>query len=189
MGNTNPFRRSIDQPARRCSQIIALLSPRERRSAAVKLQTPNRLLCEDGSSIVETALSAMIVLTLFFGIMQMSLALYMYHFTSEAAREGTRYAMVRGCSVISAACPVSVKGTDVQNYVRGLGFPGVLPANITVTTKWPTTGATCKPSSIPCNNPGNLVKVTVQYRLPLSIPFVPSTTLNLASTSQMAISQ
>jgi Flp pilus assembly protein TadG len=144
---------------------------------------------EDGSSIVETALSAMAVLALFLGVMEMSLALYTYHFISEAAREGTRYAMVRGssCTSFASACPA--QASDVQNYVRGLGFPGIVPANMTVTTAWPTTGASCTPSSLPCNNPGNFVQVTVQYQFPLSIPFVPSSTLPLTSTSQMAISQ
>jgi Flp pilus assembly protein TadG len=138
---------------------------------------------------VETALSATAVLTLFLGVMELCLALYSYHFVSEAAREGTRYAMVRGssCSGSASACPA--QASDVQSYVRGLEFPGIVPANITVTTTWPTTGSNCTPSSLPCNNPGNLVQVKVQYRFPLSIPFVPASVLSLASTSQMTISQ
>lgn len=144
---------------------------------------------EDGQSTLETALSAIAVLTLFLGVMEMCLALYTYHFVSEAAREGTRYAMVRGssCFGFTSACPA--QASDVQTHVRGLGFPGIVSANVTVTTTWPTTGSSCTPSSLPCNNPGNFVQVTVQYSFPLSIPFVPSITLPLASTSKMAISQ
>lgn len=144
---------------------------------------------EEGQSTLETALSAIAVLTLFLGVMEMCLALYTYHFVSEAAREGTRYAMVRGssCSGFASACPA--QASDVQTYVRGLGFPGIVPANVTVTTTWPTTGSSCTPSSLPCNNPGNFVQVTVQYRFPLSIPFVSASTLPLTSTSKMAISQ
>jgi Flp pilus assembly protein TadG len=149
----------------------------------------NRINTEDGQSTLETALSAIAVLTLFLGVMQMCLALYTYHFVSEAAREGTRYAMVRGssCFGFSSACPA--QASDVQTYVRGIGFPGIVPANVTVTTTWPTTGSSCTPSSLPCNNPGNFVQVTVQYKYPLSIPFVPSSSLPLSSTSKMAISQ
>ncbi len=144
---------------------------------------------EEGQSVVETALSSMVILTLFLGVMEVCMALYGYHFISEAAREGTRYAMVRGssCSGSASACPA--QASDVQTYVRGLDYPGISAANITVTTTWPTTGASCTPSSLPCNNPGNLVQVKVQYRFPLSIPFVPSSILTMASTSKMAISQ
>jgi Flp pilus assembly protein TadG len=149
----------------------------------------HRINREDGQSTLETALSAIAVLTLFLGVMEMCQALYTYHFVSEAAREGTRYAMVRGssCSGFTSACPALA--ADVQTYVRGLSFPGIVPANVIVTTTWPTTGSNCTPSSLPCNNPGNLVQVIVQYRFPLSIPFVPSSALPLTSTSKMAISQ
>jgi Flp pilus assembly protein TadG len=163
---------------------------RQERGWTAKENLPrNRMHSEDGQSILETALSAMAVLALFLGVMEMCLALYTYHFVSEAAREGTRYAMVRGssCSGFTSACPA--QASDVQSYVRGLGYPGVIPADMTVTTTWPTTGSSCTPSSLPCNNPGNFVQVTVQYRFPLSIPFVPSSILPLTSTSKMAISQ
>lgn len=138
---------------------------------------------------METAFSATAVLCLFFGVMEMSLALYTYHFLSEAARQATRYAVVRGsaCTSFVTACPA--KASDVQAFVRNLDFPGIVPANVTVTATWPTTGSTCTPSSLPCNNPGNLVKIKVQYKFPVSIPFVPSSTLTLSSTSQMVISQ
>jgi Flp pilus assembly protein TadG len=150
---------------------------------------PSHWHSEEGQSLVETAFSATAVLCLFFGIMEMSLALYTYHFLSEAARQATRYALVRGlaCTSFAKACPA--QASDIQNYVRGLDFPGIVPANVTVTTTWPTTGSACRPASLPCNNPGNLVRIKVQYKFPLSIPFVPPSTLTLSSTSQMTISQ
>ena len=148
-----------------------------------------RLHGEEGQSLAETAISAVGVLTLFFGVMEMSLALYTYHFLSDAARLATRYAIVRGssCSGFASACPASA--SDVQTFVKNLDFPGIVPANVTVTTTWPTTGSPCTPSSLPCNNPGNVVKVQVQYTFPLSIPFIPSSNLTMSSTSQMVISQ
>lgn len=147
-------------------------------------------LCrDDASSVVETAVSAMILFSLVFGIIEASMALYAYHFTAEAAREGTRYAVVRGssCSGSNTACPA--QASDIQNYVSGLVFPGINPAAITVTTAWPTTGGSCTPSSNPCNNPGNIVAVTVNYRFAFATPFIPSSTLNMTSTSEMVISQ
>jgi Flp pilus assembly protein TadG len=144
---------------------------------------------EHGATLVETALSLTILLTLLMGLMNLSLLLFSFHYIAEAAREGTRYAIVRGsaCSGLSH-CPNATQ-TDISNYIKGLGFPGINPAALTVTATWPTTGASCTPSLTPCNNPGNLVKVTVLYQFPFSLPFVPSRLLNLTSTSQMVISQ
>lgn len=140
--------------------------------------------------MVEMALALVILLTMLFGIMQISLALYTYHFISEAAREGTRYAIVRGatCTSFSSACPASPD--DIQNYIEGLGFPGINPQAMTVTTAWSAypAGGTCSPSAA-CKNPGNQVQVTVNYAYALSIPFIPATTLNMSSSSEMVISQ
>jgi Flp pilus assembly protein TadG len=143
----------------------------------------------DGSSVVETAMSALVLFTVVLGIIETSIALYAYHFTSEVAREATRYAIVRGssCTYSEPGCPA--QASDIQNFVRGLTYPGLDPSAITVTTTWPTTGASCSPSSNPCNNPGNLVSVTVQYQFLWSIPLVPANTLKLTSSSEMVISQ
>ena len=158
----------------------------------------NRALCEEGSSLVETALASSIVLALIFGILQMSLALYSYDCICEAAREGSRYAMVRG----SASCTNTSKLTNcnasvdqIQTYVRSLGFPGlnsaaymhVYPIWLSASVAKPTTWADCSPAV--CNDPGNLVQVLVTYQLPLGIPFWHSTVLSLRSTSQMVIAQ
>jgi Flp pilus assembly protein TadG len=148
-----------------------------------------------GSAILETALSMMILLTFLFGVMETGLAVYSYHFISEAAREGTRFAIVRGSS-LGANCtapgpPTCIaRPVDVQNYVLNLGFPGINPANMTVTPVWSAypAGGTCTPSAF-CNNPGNLVTVTVQYNFPLTVPFVPAHTYSLTSSSAMIISQ
>lgn len=144
---------------------------------------------EQGSSLVEMALVSIVLLTLVFGVFEMCLALYTYHFVSEAARDGTRYAIVRGSSCqFPSACPAAA--SDIQSYVQNLGLPGINPAAMKVTTAWAPypAGGTCTPSAS-CNNPGNQVQVTVQYQFPLSIPFIPTSTLTMSSTSQMIISQ
>jgi hypothetical protein len=147
---------------------------------------------ERGSTLVEFALSLTILLTLVFGILAMCIALYSYHFISEAAREGTRYAIVRGSSCpnygyLLPNCPLTASD-QVETYVKGLGFPGIDPNDMTVNTTWPATGVPCIPMASPCNNPGNVVRVTVTYAFPLSIPFVSKNTLTMTSTSQMVIS-
>jgi Flp pilus assembly protein TadG len=144
------------------------------------------------------ALSSIILLTMLFGILEMSLALYSYHYISEAAREGSRYAIVRGstsCQNTPNLTNCGATAAQIQTYVMTLGFPGINSTQyMTVTTTWlnasatqPTTWSTC--TSGTCNAPGNAVKVTVYYAFPLKIPFLPATTLNMSSTSQMVISQ
>jgi Flp pilus assembly protein TadG len=153
---------------------------------------------ERGASLVETAVASSVLLAMLFGIFQLSLALYTYHYISEAAREGSRWAIVRGstsCTNTPNLDDCGATTAQINSFVKSLGYPGIDAAdNMTVTTSFlsasstqPTTWTTC--STSPCNVPGNLVKVQVQYRFPLSVPFVTVTTLNMSSTSQLAIAQ
>jgi Flp pilus assembly protein TadG len=148
---------------------------------------------EEGDTIAEFALASTILISIVFGIYETSSALYSYTYISDAAREGTRYAIVRGsaCTGFSecSSTPVGVTSAQVQAYVKSLGYPNIVSNNLTITTTWPTTGSACTPIASPCNNPGNFVKVVVAYKFPLSIPFVPSTTIHMSSTSEMVISQ
>lgn len=156
------------------------LGRRIRRSRAAR---------EQGSTVVEMALVSVILLTMLFGMMEVSLALYTYHFISEAAREATRYAIVRGSSCsFPTACPATQQ--DIQTYVQGLGYPGIDPNLMTVNAVWSAypAGGTCTPLAS-CNNPGNMVQVTVNYQYALVIPFIPTNSFNMSSTSQMVISQ
>jgi hypothetical protein len=144
---------------------------------------------EEGSSLVETAFVLSTLLAFMIGIIFVCQALSAYSYTAEAARLGTRFAIVRGsgCTSFAAACPASA--TDVQNYIRGIKFPAISPAKVTVTTTWPTTGSACTPSSSPCNNAGNTVQVKVQYANVFKIPFASALDLSVSSTSKMVISQ
>jgi Flp pilus assembly protein TadG len=160
------------------------------RTRGLRAQSSRRLgrtRNERGSYVLEMAFSLTILLALVFGVFEISEALYTYHILSDAAREGTRYAIVRGsaCSVITP-CPATA--ANIQSYLQGLGLPGINPNLMTVTTTWPSRGSACTPSTNPCNNPGNLVQVTVTYRFPLSIPFVTASTVTMSSTSEMVIS-
>src|SRR6185312_4836624 len=70
-----------------------------------------RLRDQRGGSLVESAISISIFLMVFFAVFDFSIAFYTYHYVSDAAREGTRYAIVRGsqCSSNSktAPCPAT----------------------------------------------------------------------------------
>jgi Flp pilus assembly protein TadG len=135
---------------------------------------------ELGSSIVEFAMASTILFMLIFGVMAICLALYSYNVVSEAAREATRYAIVRG-SACTKTLPCKATSGQIETYIQNLGFPGIPPTSLSVTADccWPNGD----------KNPGSPVKVTVQYTFPLAIPFVPSRALTMSSTSQMLISQ
>lgn len=152
---------------------------------------------EQGALLTEAAISSLVVLALLFGICQMSYAMYLYHYASEAAREATRYAIVRGstsCTNTPGLTNCGVTAAEIQTWVRSLGYPGVTASKVSVSTSWysasgtmPTTWSACAAGT--CNAPGNMVAVTVTYPLTFQIPFSSSFSLNLTSTSQMVISQ
>jgi Flp pilus assembly protein TadG len=156
-----------------------------------------RLRDESGLNAVEMAISCTVLFALLIGICQLSLGLYSYQFCSDAARQATRYAMVRGstsCTNTPSLAKCNASTTDISTYVKGLGYTGITSSSITVTTSWcaassstPTTWSSC--SSGTTNAPGNLVKVVVSYPLSIKIPFAPTLSLNLGSTSQMVVSQ
>jgi Flp pilus assembly protein TadG len=152
---------------------------------------------ESGAAILEMALSVGILLTFIFGIMEVCLAAYTYHFISEAAREATRYAIVRGssfttdCTAPTLATCTAQGGNntgDIATYVQNFGFPGIDPNKMTVNSTWLTSAGTACGITDICKAPGNQVQVTITYNFPLSVPFVPVNTWALTSTSQMVIS-
>ncbi len=123
-----------------------------------------RLRDESGVNAVEMALSCTVLFALLIGICQMSIGLYSYQFCSDAARQATRYAMVRGstsCTNTPSLSKCNASTTDISTYVKGLGYTGITSSSVTVTTSWcaassstPTTWSTC--SSGTTNAPGNL---------------------------------
>lgn len=146
---------------------------------------------EAGAELVEFAVVTAGLSLLLMGIMGFSQALYAYQFISHAAREGARFAIVRGsaCTTFSTACPAS--GTDVQNYVVSLSAGGIdtSSTNFTVTTSWPGSGAAADPCAVNSNNPGCPVRVVIQYNFHFNFPLLPTASMMMTSTSQMVISQ
>lgn len=156
-----------------------------------------------GSAVLEMAISSTVLFAMFFGVFEAGLASYVSHYVSEAAREGARYAIVRGslsCTYSPNLSNCGASQTTIANYVKGLSYPGLVPANMTVNVSYmtgtgivnsttgllSTTWASCAGL---CNNPGNMVNVAVSYQLPLTVPFVPQRVLTVSSTSQMVVQQ
>lgn len=142
---------------------------------------------QEGSVLVEFAVAVAFALTLLFGVIEFGQAVFTYDLVSNAARIGSRYAIVHGAACTLATCPVDV--AHIQTYVQGES-PGVTASKLTVSTTWAADpGAGC-----PVNNsnlitkyehPGCLVTVTASY--PFSLVF--SYKITMSSTSQMVISQ
>lgn len=183
------------------------------RTRSTSRKWPHQLRNERGSTLVESALSIAILLTLVVGIMEASLAVYSYHFISNAAREGVRYAIVRGgtwsqspwnggacSSYTDAGCVASQQ--NIEDYVKSLAFPGINPANLTVTPNSYTaygTSACAAPTDSSgaaelnqppsCNAQTDVIEVKVQYNFPFNVPFIPSKTLSMTSTARMVVAQ
>jgi Flp pilus assembly protein TadG len=157
---------------------------------------------ERGETLVEFAISAVITLSLLFGIMDLARALYTYHFISYAAQEGARFAEVHGSGWTSACnsqtgadypdqlgCTASP--ADIQAYVQSLTPAAVTKANVSVTPQWldkdinGNTGV-CATTN---NYAGCVVRVTVSYQFNYIVPFLPRGAQTLSSTAQAVIQQ
>ena len=154
----------------------------------------NRLNEEQGQTIIEAAFAFLLLLLVVFCIIEGGWLLYTYHYMSYAARQGSRYAMVRGAACDGSGgmpnCPLSVPDAgQVQSYVRTKTFMGIDPSQVNVTVTWgPSPSETSCPTAS-CNNPGDEVTVNVTYAFNMILPLPGLSTFNLHSISERVISQ
>jgi Flp pilus assembly protein TadG len=163
---------------------------------------------ESGSSLVEFAMSALMLMGILVGVIEFGLAMYTYHFLSSAAQQGARFAMVRGYTWsenVTTNCSTSAppnftmtydctaQGSDIQNYVQSLATGGISSSSVTVNTTssylWP--GTTPDGTTTGCsttNSQGCMVKVTVSYSFKF-LPIEKLSTLSLSATSEGVILQ
>ena len=139
---------------------------------------------ERGANLLEYALVLTLLLALLFAVIDFGRGLYAYHFVSNAAREGTRYAMVRGSTCTFPGCPAT--SSTIANYLDNVPA-GIDPNQLSVTTTWnPGGSASC--NGVP-NAPGCVVEVAVSYNFNFMLPFLPKSTVVMQSSSEMIISQ
>ena len=119
-----------------------------------------------GATLVEFALASTLFFTITFGTIEFGRMILDYNIVSNAAREGVRYAIVRGASSGRAA-----SANDVATYVASRSA-GLLQAS-NVTVSWPTNNAT-----------GSVVQVQVQYSFTPIVTLLPQTGINLTSTTR-----
>ena len=152
---------------------------------------------ECGNSVLEFSLALSVLLLCAFGIIECSMALYADHFVTNAAKEATRYAMVRGSSWSGGACAsygsfsCSASSDDVASFVDSLVPPGIDATKLTVTTTWPGTdpsGNACDTASGD-NSPTCVVAVKVSYSFNFLLPFVPMNAFTLTGRSSEVIAE
>lgn len=114
--------------------------------------------CEQGSTLIETALSYMLMMSFLLGIIECCMMVYTYSVYSDAARQAVRYATFHGvdsssCSGPSTGCG-DPSGTNVVNYATSYAQPfRAFITGMTVLVAYPD-GSSATPSR---------VSVTIQY--------------------------
>jgi Flp pilus assembly protein TadG len=143
---------------------------------------------ERGAGLAETAVVMAVVLALLFSVIDFGRAMYTYAFVAQLARQGARWAIVRGsqCTVLDHC---NASSSDVQTYVQSLNVGATTANKISVSAQWPSSGC---PAGYSAKSPGCIVIVTVTYPFSFMLPFMPGgslATITMSSTSQMVISQ
>jgi Flp pilus assembly protein TadG len=151
-----------------------------------------RLGDESGGTTAEFMMTATMFFMVIFAIMGFSMVMFSDVMTQEAAREGARYAMVRGnswktdCTAPGPANCIAQKA-DIESYVKATVTANA--DNLHVDTTWLTsTGAGCGTTDS-CKSSGNLVKVTATYSYTVVLPFLPNRKYPISSTAQTTIAQ
>jgi Flp pilus assembly protein TadG len=191
--------KSMREWKRNFAGTVALLGA---EVATARGRLRRRIANDTGGAVLEMAMSSAILFAMFFGVFEIALASYTSNYVTDMAREGARYAIVRGsasCGNTPLLSNCGASAAAITAYVKGLKYPGINPADLTVSVTYltgtsststgsmVTTWATC--TSDVCNLPGNMVNVAASYSFGLSIPFVPAKTINVSSASQMVIQQ
>ena len=177
---------------------LRLISGRMRKAAKAVAHN------DAGGSLVEMAISALILSTMLFAIFELTMGCYTYNAVSEAARESARWGMVRGtkCSTYTPNQNNCGASSDaIQNYAKTstkIDWSQCTTANPCVTATWmkgstvsgsstSTTWATCTGG---CSaDPGNLLVVSIDYPYALTFPMVKTFNIHLTSTAQVVVSQ
>lgn len=117
-----------------------------------------RVRSEEGSLVVETTLSLLVVIPMVFWMFEMCMLTYTYSVLGDAARQGVRYAIVHGtdsgnCSGPSSGCADSA-ATNVKSVVTtAAAFSFHDLTKMTVQVTYPDLAS----------NPPSRVNVTINY--------------------------
>jgi Flp pilus assembly protein TadG len=148
---------------------------------------PSRWTRNDGATQVEFAFVVIVLIMVLLGVVEMGRMILVYNAIADAAKAGTRYAMVHGVDRTGSGAdgPSSSSSySQVQTVAQNYAAAGLLnSSNVTVSVSYPNHTA-----SIPGNYPGDPVDVTVSYTYdPLVGYFSSILNRTLSSTSEGVI--
>jgi Flp pilus assembly protein TadG len=125
-----------------------------------------------GNAMMEGGLVLIVFLMILFGIIDFSRAVFAHNSAQFAAREGCRWASVRGAGSGDVATAESVSA-----FAKGL-MPGISGQEVTVNTTWS-----------PDNKAGSIVQVRVIAQFTPITPVLTQGTWNLTGVSRLMVSQ
>lgn len=129
---------------------------------------------ERGQAVMEFALVGIVFFILVFGMIDVGRAVWNYNTLSEAARAGTRYAIVHGVNATDPSGP----GDDADIIAEvEKNAPGLNDAAVNVSVNWLDGG----------NEPGHRVEVTAQYDYDPIFDFLGVVSFTMTSSSTMEI--
>jgi Flp pilus assembly protein TadG len=134
-----------------------------------------------GQALVEFAIVAPIFFLILFAIIDFGRYVYYVQILNNAAREGTRYAIVHGANGLPPTGPPNdPSGEDVKSVVRSyaIGVIGVADASVL------DIAATWDPAN---NNRESKVTVEVTYAFRSVIPIVPIPPISVTGASTLVI--
>ena len=142
--------------------------------------------CKDtrGSSAVEFAFVAPVLLLLMLGIVDFGRLLWMTSTVEHAATAGARYAGVRGQGNYGSLTPTEL-AAEIAGIVRGRAT-GIASSDLTVAITWRDAGGNVLPP--PDNVAGGTVTVTATYNFQfILVGFLSLDPFDLTSTSTVTI--
>ncbi len=136
---------------------------------------------ERGQTLVEFGLTAFLLLMSLMSVVEIGRMVLVYTTVANATRAGARYAIVHGTNNLASTDQIK---TVVKNFL-GTAPVDTSRTGITINVNYP--GDPSKSGSTGCKDPGCGVSVTTTYPYDPFITYFPWPTINLASTSQGAI--
>jgi len=134
--------------------------------------------------LVEFAFVAPIFFLMLFAIIDFGRYVYYVQILNNAAREGTRYAIVHGANSFQPAGPAADNAAvdaATRNYAIGVIGGG---ATLTVHSSWTDPQ---RPADPPSNARGHVVKVSITYSFQSLIPVVPIPPITINGESTLVI--
>ena len=148
---------------------------------------------QSGAAIVEFSLVFMLFLVLSIGLFEMGRAMWIYTTLSHAARQGARFAMVRGTNALNP--PTTATNAEIEQVVRNNAI-GLVATDVAVTAGWKSFAAETEKDWDSATGPSERIGGTfVVVRATYPIRFITGNVflggsggMSLGSVSSMTIS-